>query len=138
MAQGARKNIIQSSSIRYIFSFLLCAAWLVSPIYIVIIILDALRPLGIQDQFFVYWSCSTTGEWLCPYTFGTDICSLLMAFFVLLEMILASVYERSSKARKASTLPTSVVVGPGPVQQFVYTPIQPGQPAAYYPQPVMT
>jgi len=147
-ALWAKKNIISWNGVRYIGSLILAAAWLVSPIHTIVVLLDGLRQIAMEDRFFEVWNCSSQGLTSCKISFATDICGFVMALFVLLEVILAYRYERSSKARKAGTLPTTVVVGPGPVQQypaqpvqqFVYSPVQqqPGQPAAYYPQPGMT
>jgi len=50
-----------------------------------------------------------------------------MMFFVLLEVILAYFYERSFNVRRTGTLPTTVVVGPGPIQQYSNHPAQPLQ-----------
>jgi hypothetical protein len=149
-AQMAQKNIIRSNSARYTGSVLFCIAWLVSPIYMIIALLDNLRKYALEDKFFEFWDCSR-GEPSCRYGFAATICGFLMALFVLLEVILAYRYERSPNACKAGTLPTTVVAGPGPVQQypaqpvhqFAFNPIQqqqPGQPSAvyYHPQPVMT
>ncbi|KAK3813198.1 MAG: hypothetical protein J3Q66DRAFT_442426 [Benniella sp.] len=152
-AQRAQKNIIQSNSARYIGSILFCAAWLASPSNAINELLIYLRRYGMEKEFFRYWDC---GMPECNVGFAIDIGSFLVAFFVLLEVILAYLYERSSNIHEAGTLPTTTVVAPGPVQQypvqpvqqypaqpvqqFVYNPVQqqPGQPAAYYHQPVMT
>jgi hypothetical protein len=135
-AQSAQKNITQSHGARYICSLLLFAAWLASPIYMVITILDVLRQYGLQDDFFEYWDCNRLGGGSCLYGFATDICGFVMALFVLLEVILVCLNERSLNARKAGILPTTVVVGPGLVQQY---PAQPVQQLAYVPvQQVMT
>jgi len=144
-ALWAQKDIISWNGVRYIGSFIIGAAWLVSPIHTIFRLLDGLHQAAMEYQFFEVWNCSWQG---CKISFAIDICGLVMALFVLLEVILAYRYERSSNARKAGTLPTTVIAGPGPVQQypaqpvqqFAYTPIQqqPGQPAVYYPQPGMT
>jgi hypothetical protein len=144
-AQRAQKNIIQSNSARYTCSILFCAAWLASPSNAINELLEYLRRYGMEKEFFRFWDC---GKPECNVGFAIDICGFLVALFVLLEAILAYIYERSSNVHRAGTLPTTIVVAPGPVQQypaqpvqqFVYNPVQqqPGQPAAYYPQPVMT
>ncbi|KAK3813203.1 MAG: hypothetical protein J3Q66DRAFT_403401 [Benniella sp.] len=142
-AQMAKKNIIRSNGARYTCSILFCAAWLVSPIYMIILLLDNLRKYALEDKFFEFWDCRRGESW-CKYGFGATICSFLMALFILLEVILVYRYERSSNARKASTLPTKAVVAPGPVQQYPPQPVQQfaynNQPPAvyYHPQPVMT
>ena len=147
-AATAQKNIIQSNSARYACSLLLCVAWLLSPCYGVNSLLNNLRQYALEDEFFKAWACGNLGNPLCKLRFGIDICGFLMALFVLLEVILTYLNERSPNAHKAGTLPTTVVVAPGPgqqypaqpVQQFAYHPVQqqPAQPpAAYYPQPVM-
>ncbi|KAK3813202.1 MAG: hypothetical protein J3Q66DRAFT_347621 [Benniella sp.] len=129
-AQSAQKSFSRSNGARYICSLLLCAAWLVSPIYMIIIILDLLRPYALEDQFFEYWYCRI--EPSCKYGFATDVCSFLMALFVLLEAISVYLYGLSRKARKAGALPTTVMVGSG-LQQY------PAQPVHYVPvQQVMT
>ncbi|KAK3813043.1 MAG: hypothetical protein J3Q66DRAFT_412406, partial [Benniella sp.] len=135
-ALWAPKNIIKWNGIHYIGSLILAAAWLVCPIYWIILEFSYLRQFALEDKFFEYWSCNIILGPLCKIRFAADICGFVMTLFVLLEVILAHRDERSSKARKAGTLPTTVVAGPGPVQQY---PAQPGQPAAYYyPQPGMT
>ncbi|KAK3813200.1 MAG: hypothetical protein J3Q66DRAFT_412613 [Benniella sp.] len=134
-AQTAQKHVLQSNSARYICSILFCAAWLASPTYSVIKILDYLRQYGREHEIFRVWDC---GRVSCNAGFAMDICGFLMAFIVLLEVILAYRYERSFNVRKADTPPstTVVVVGPGHVQQY---PAEPAQHfAAYYPQPGMT
>ncbi|KAF9346098.1 hypothetical protein BGX34_004184, partial [Mortierella sp. NVP85] len=148
-AQGAKKNIIQSDSIRYACSFLLCAAWLASPSYGINSLLVNLRKYALEDQFFKLWACGNLGAPMCRLRFGIDICCFLMALFVFLEVILAHLNGRSPDAHRADTLPTTAVVASDPVQQypvqpvqqFAYHPVQQQQPglppAAYYPQPVM-
>ncbi|KAF9354052.1 hypothetical protein BGX34_011243 [Mortierella sp. NVP85] len=141
-AQTAQKNIIQSNSARYTCSILFCAAWLASPSNAVNELLEYFRRYGMEKEFFRFWNC---GRPECDVGFAIDICGFLVALFVLLEVILAYRCERSPNAHKAGTLPTTIVVAPGPVQQypaqpgqqFVYNPVQqPGQPA-YYHAPVM-
>ncbi|KAF9354050.1 hypothetical protein BGX34_011241 [Mortierella sp. NVP85] len=144
-AQKEQKNIIQSNAVRYTCSLLLCAAWLASPSFVIDVILDYLRRYNMTDQFFKYWNCTDPG---CGPGFAIDLCGFFMAFLVFVEVILAY-HERSSNVHEAGTLPTNVVVSPGPVQQYsaqpvqqiVYSPVfqQPGQQhVAYYTQPVMT
>ncbi|KAK3813207.1 MAG: hypothetical protein J3Q66DRAFT_412634, partial [Benniella sp.] len=138
-ASMAQKYTIQSHSARYACSFLLCAAWLVSPSHSVNSTLETLREYGLEDMFSEIWGCGNLGNPLCKLRFGIDICGFLMALLVFLEVTLIYLNERSLNAHKEGTLPTTVVVAPGPVQQFAYNPVQqPGKPpAAYYPQPVM-
>ncbi|KAK3813195.1 MAG: hypothetical protein J3Q66DRAFT_403394 [Benniella sp.] len=142
-AQKAQRNIIQSDAARYTCSVLLCAAWLVSPSYVVDTIVRNLREIdGSTEYFFQVWSC---GDPLCSLGLARDLCGFFMAFFVFLEMILAYRYERSSKAYKHDAgAPTTIIVGPAPVlpahyapHQYVYGSAQPGQPVAYHPQPMM-
>ncbi|KAK3813197.1 MAG: hypothetical protein J3Q66DRAFT_371745 [Benniella sp.] len=142
-AQRAQRNIIQSNTARYTCSLLLCAAWLASPSYTVDAILGFLRRYNRTDQFFEFWNCDSPG---CGVSFVIDLFGFIIAFLVFVEMIFAY-HERSSNVHEAGTLPTTIVVASGPVQQYpaqpvqqiVYNPVQqPGQPpAAYYPQPVM-
>ncbi|KAK3813205.1 MAG: hypothetical protein J3Q66DRAFT_371753 [Benniella sp.] len=138
-AQMAKKNIIQSDSARDICSMLLCAAWLASPSYSVNLRLD--RPRSYCDNA------------LCDLGFVIDIGGFLMALFVLLEMILAYLYERSFNVHRANPRPTTIVGGPSPAQQYPHNPAEPvqqfvcdpellqqsgQQPPAYCPRPVMT
>jgi hypothetical protein len=140
-AQAARKNIIQSNAVRYTCSFLLCGAWLGSPSYTVDSILDFLSRYNRTDEFFEYWNCSKPG---CGVGFAMDLFGFIIGFLVFVEMIFAY-YERSSNVHEAGTLPTTVVVSAGPVQQYtaqpvqqiVYSPVLQQQPVAYHPQPVM-
>jgi hypothetical protein len=130
-AQTAQKHVLQSNSARYACSILFCAAWLASPTYSVIVLLDYLRQYSREQEFFRVWDC---GRVSCNAGFAMDVCGFLMAFFVLLEVILAyreRRCERSFNMRKADTPPstTVVIVGPGHVQQYP----EPGQHFAYNP-----
>ncbi|KAK3813209.1 MAG: hypothetical protein J3Q66DRAFT_412637, partial [Benniella sp.] len=148
-AQTAQKNIIQSNGARYIGSLILYAAWLASPSFTIHNILYNIRQYELEGDFFEYWNCGSPG---CHLGFAQGICSFLMALFVLLELILAYLYERSFNVHRANPRPTTIVVGPPPVQQYPYNPAQPvqqfvydpvlpqqpgQQPQAYYPQPVI-
>ncbi|KAK3813192.1 MAG: hypothetical protein J3Q66DRAFT_442421 [Benniella sp.] len=126
-AQAAKMNIIKSNAVRYTCSFLLYAAWLASRGYVF--------PDYHDNDFGI----------------ATDICGLIMAHLVFLELIFAYRYERSSKALKRDAEAMgNIIVGPAPVQpgiphahyapqQYVYGQAQqPGQPLMHYPQPAMT
>jgi hypothetical protein len=155
-AQTAQKNIIQSNGARYIGSLVLYAAWLASPSFTIYNLLHNIRQYELEGDFFEFWNCESQG---CHLGFAQDICSFLVALFVLLEVILAYLYERSFTVHRANPRPTTIMVSPAPVQQYPYNPAQPvqqfvydpvlqqqqqqqqqpgQQPPAYYPRPVMT
>ncbi|KAK3813210.1 MAG: hypothetical protein J3Q66DRAFT_403409 [Benniella sp.] len=152
-AHRSQVNIIKSNTARHTCSFLLCAAWLVSPSYEVNYILDYLRRNYYSTSyFFEEWNCKV-GR--CQLNFARDLLGFFMAFFVFLEAILAHRYERSSKALAAAaakpvTEVSEVVVAPtagqqqpapqpaqyAPMQQQPYVPQQQPyaqQPYAYHP-----